>query len=221
MMGSNSDLLYAIEIEYKGFYDTETPLELKLSQIYHEIDQVDSVLSGLTYYIYLNEKFDIKVEAKENTRALAGDNVQFTAESDELDAVFTWYNMSGDSIGNGNVLNVQAEQTQRYYLRGYSSTVDAYGYDSVALVVRNGAITSLSPNPATNQVVVSYALSNQVQGGTLQITNTAGIVLLSTPFANTQTSTTLNLQNLVAGQYSVRLVSANGEVLDSKTLIVQ
>lgn len=221
MMGSNSDLLYAIEIEYKGFYDTETPLELKLSQIYHEIDQVDSVLSGLTYYIYLNEKFDIEIEAKDDAIAIAGDNVQFTAESDELDAVFTWYNMSGDSIGNGNVLNVQAEQTQRYYLKGYSSTVDAYGYDSVALVVRNGAITSLSPNPATNQVVVSYALSNQVQGGTLQITNTAGMVLVSTPFANTQTSTTLNLQTLVAGQYSVRLVSANGEVLDSKTLIVQ
>ena len=220
MMGSNSDLLYAIEIEYKGFYDTETPLELKLSQIYHEIDQVDSVLSGLTYYIYLNEKFDIKVEAKENARALAGDNVQFTAESDELDAVFTWYNMSGDSIGNGNVLNVQAEQTQRYYLRGYSSTVDAYGYDSVSLVVRSGAITSLSPNPATNQVVVSYSITNQVQSGTVQIANTNGIVLSSTPFTAPQTSTTLNLQNLVAGQYSVRLVSATGEVLDSKTLIV-
>ena len=35
------------------------------------------------------------------------------------------------------------------------------------------------------------------------------------------TTHTLNLQNLVAGQYSVRLVSATGEVMDSKTLIVQ
>ena len=48
-----------------------------------------------------------------------------------------------------------------------------------------------------------------------------GIVLQSIPFTNAQTSTTLNLQNLVAGQYSVRLVSGIGEVLDTKTLIVQ
>lgn len=35
------------------------------------------------------------------------------------------------------------------------------------------------------------------------------------------TTHTLNVQNLVAGQYSVRLLSATGEVLDTKTLIVQ
>ena len=96
------------------------------------------------------------------------------------------------------------------------------GYDdTVSVVVRNGAITAISPNPATKQAVVSYALSNQVQGGTVQIANTNGIVLLSTPFAAPQTSTILNLHSLTAGQYSVRLVSATGEVMDSKTLIVQ
>ena len=96
------------------------------------------------------------------------------------------------------------------------------GYDdTVSVVVRNGAITAISPNPATKQAVVSYTLSNQVQGGTVQIANISGIILLSTPFTVSQTSTTLNLQNLVAGQYSVRLVSSTGEVLDTKTLIVQ
>ena len=96
------------------------------------------------------------------------------------------------------------------------------GYDdTVSVVVRNGAITAISPNPATNQAVVSYTLSNQVQGGTVQIANIGGIILLSTPFTVSQTSTTLNLQNLVAGQYNVRLVSVTGEVLDTKTLIVQ
>ena len=221
VLEKNAELPYAIEIVYKNFMNTEEPLELKMTQMCYKSEQVDSVLSGLTYYVYLNEKFDIEVDAKDDAIALAGDNIQFTAESGELDAVFTWYNMSGDSIGNGNVLNVQADQTQQYYLRGYSSTVDAYGYDSVVLVVRNGAITAITPNPATNQAVVSYTLSNQVQNGTIQIANNNGIVLQSIPFTNAQTSTTLNLQNLVAGQYSVRLVSGIGEVLDTKTLIVQ
>ena len=221
VMSGNSDLLYAIEIEYKDYYDTEIPLELKMTQTCHEIDQVDSFLSRLTYYVYLNEKFDIKVIAKENARALAGDNVQFTAESDELDAVFTWYNMSGDSIGNGNVLNVQADQTQRYYLKGYSSTVDAYGYDSVALVVRNGAITAISPNPTSGHTVVTYNLASSVSAASIVVTNSSGLTVYSSAIDVSATTHTLNVQNLVAGQYSVRLVSATGEVLDTKTLIVQ
>ena len=166
-----------------------------------------------------NRTFD--VVAMQNQTAMAETSITFSAVNIGEPATYLWYNAAGDSIASGTTLSTTATQSQQYRL-SVQATADGYkGYDTVSLVVRNGAITSLSPNPATNQVVVSYALFNQVQGGTVQIANTNGIVLLSTPFAATQTSTTLNLQNLVAGQYSVRLVSAAGEVLDSKTLIVQ
>lgn len=166
-----------------------------------------------------NRTFD--VVAMQNQTAMPEEPVTFSAVNIGEPATYLWYNETGDSIASGTTLSTTATQSQQYRL-SVQATADGYkGYDTVSVVVRNGAITSLSPNPATNQVVVSYALSNQVQGGTVQIANTNGIVLLSTPFANTQTSTTLNLQNLVAGKYSIRLVSATGEVLDSKTLIVQ
>ena len=166
-----------------------------------------------------NRTFD--VVAMQNQTAMAETSITFSAVNIGEPATYLWYNAAGDSIASGTTLSTTATQSQQYRL-SVQATADGYkGYDTVSVVVRNGAITSLSPNPASNQVEVSYALSNQVQGGTVQIANTNGIVLLSTPFAAPQTSTILNLHNLTAGQYSVRLVSATGEVLDSKTLIVQ
>lgn len=185
-------------------------------------DEKGETLYGGEHYKAIrddNRTFD--VVAMQNQTAMAETSITFSAVNIGEPATYLWYNAAGDSIASGTMLSTTATQSQQYRL-SVQATADGYkGYDTVSVVVRSGAITSLSPNPATNQVVVSYALSNQVQGGTVQIANTTGIVLSSTAFTASQTSTTLNLQTLVAGQYSVRLVSANGEVLDSKTLIVQ
>lgn len=185
-------------------------------------DSNGKTLYGGEHYMAIRDDERIfDVVAMQNQTAMPEEPVTFNAVNIGEPATYVWYNAAGDSIASGTTLSTTATQSQQYRL-SVQATADGYkGYDTVSLVVRNGAITSLSPNPATNQVVVSYALSNQVQGGTVQIANTNGVVLLSTPFTATQTSTTLNLQNLVAGRYSVRLVSATGEVLDSKTLIVQ
>ena len=185
-------------------------------------DSNGKTLYGGEHYMAIrddNRTFD--VVAMQNQTAMPEEPVTFNAVNIGEPATYVWYNAAGDSIASGTTLSTTATQSQQYRL-SVQATADGYkGYDTVSLVVRNGAITSLSPNPATNQVVVSYALSNQVQGGTIQIANANGVVMLSTSFSNTQTSATLNLQNFTAGQYSVRLVSATGEVLDSKTLIVQ
>ena len=185
-------------------------------------DSNGKTLYGGEHYMAIRDDERIfDVVAMQNQTAMPEEPVTFNAVNIGEPATYVWYNAAGDSIASGTTLSTTATQSQQYRL-SVQATADGYkGYDTVSLVVRNGAITSLSPNPATNQVVVSYALSNQVQGGTIQIANANGVVMLSTPFTAPQTSTILNLHNLTAGQYSVRLVSATGEVLDSKTLIVQ
>ena len=181
----------------------------------------ETLYGGEHYKVVRDPDREFEVKALEDQVVMQQTPVTFSAVNIGEPATYVWYNAAGDSIASGTTLSTTATQSQQYRL-SVQATADGYkGYDTVSVVVRNGAITSLSPNPATNQVVVSYALSNQVQGGTVQIANTAGIVLSSTAFTASQTSTTLNLQTLVAGQYSVHLVSATGEVLDSKTLIVQ
>ena len=96
------------------------------------------------------------------------------------------------------------------------------GYDdTVSVVVRNGAITAISPNPTSGQTVVTYSLAENVSGVSIVVLSVSGMQVYSSAVDVSATTHTLNLQNLVAGQYSVRLVSSTGEVLDSKTLIVQ
>ena len=185
-------------------------------------DEKGETLYGGEHYEVIRDPervFDVK--ALEDQVVMPETPITFNAVNIGEPATYVWYNTAGDSIASGTTLNTTATQSQQYRL-SVQATADGYkGYDTVSVVVRNGAITAITPNPATNQAVVSYTLSNQVQNGTIQIANNNGIVLQSIPFTNAQTSTTLNLQNLVAGQYSVRLVSGIGEVLDTKTLIVQ
>ena len=180
-----------------------------------------TLYGGEHYMAIRDDKRTFDVVAMQNQTAMPEESVTFNAVNIGEPATYVWYNAAGDSIASGTTLSTTATQSQQYRL-SVQATADGYkGYDTVSLVVRNAVITSLSPNPATNQVVVSYSVTNQVQSGTVQIANTNGIVLSSTPFTAPQTSTTLNLQNLTAGQYNVRLVSSTGEVMDTKTLIVQ
>ena len=185
-------------------------------------DEKGETLYGGEHYEVIRDPervFDVK--ALEDQVVMPETPITFNAVNIGEPATYVWYNTAGDSIASGTTLNTTATQSQQYRL-SVQATADGYkGYDTVSVVVRNGAITAITPNPATNQAVVSYTLSNQVQNGTIQIANNNGIVLQSIPFTNAQTSTTLNLQNLVAGQYNVRLVSGIGEILDTRTLIVQ
>ena len=181
----------------------------------------ETLYGGEHYKVVRDPDREFEVKALEDQVVMQQTPVTFSAVNIGEPATYVWYNAAGDSIASGTTLSTTATQSQQYRL-SVQATADGYkGYDTVSVVVRSGDITSLSPNPASNQVVVSYALSNQVQGGTVQIANTNGVAVLSVPFTSAQTSATLNLQTLVAGQYSVRLVSATGEVLDSKNLIVQ
>lgn len=213
------DYPFAIYVAYKDFAMLDTPIEWEMTQLCYENDEVDSVVSSTVLYIDLNEPKKIDVRANENTLAFAGDVVGFIAESEELDAVFTWYNTVGDTIGIGDAITITPTASQQVYLEGYSSSVGAYGYDTVTVTVRRAAITALTPNPANNQTIVSYRLASDVTSASIVIANATGQVLYSAPLDVTQTTHTVNLQAIPTGQYTVRIESL-GSPLDAKTLIV-
>ena len=142
-----------------------------------------------------------------------------TASSSESDVEYAWYNRRGSKVGIGDELRVAPTITQQYYLVGRSETQNAIGYDSITISVRRGAITSISPNPATIQTLVSYRLSGDVGSAYLSVSNSMGQVVYSANINMSQTSHLIELSNIPAGQYFVRIVS-QGEPIDVKTLIV-
>ena len=155
------------------------------------------------------------VIVKENT------TITLSAEDIGEDAVYNWYNASGTLVSSGQNISVTSSTTEKYTLEVIAKADGYKDYDSVYVIRTLGNIVGISPNPISGHTVVTYNLASSVSDASIIVTNSSGLVVYSSAINVAVTTHTLNLQNLVAGQYSVRLVSATGEVLDSKTLIVQ
>ena len=160
-------------------------------------------------------------EGGENIIANANVPVNLSATAIGEDAVYNWYDASGVLVNSGQNIAVTSSQTQKYTLE-VTAKADGYkDYDSVYVIRTLGNIVSISPNPASGQAVVTYNLASSVSSASIVVTNSSGLPVYNSAINVSATTHTLNLQNLVAGQYSLRLVSSTGEVLDTKTLIVQ
>lgn len=152
---------------------------------------------------------------------LPGDEVTLSVEYCNMpDANYTWYNMSGDSVGNGETIYLKATSSQAFCLRAHSELYDAIAYDTVSLSVRRCIITRINPNPANNQVTIEYRLASNVNTANITLTSTTGQLFYSSRLNTTVSSLDINLQAIPAGQYIIRIES-NGEILDIKSLLIQ
>ena len=160
-------------------------------------------------------------EGGNNVVANANTPANLSATAIGEDAVYNWYNASGALVNSGQNISVTSSTTEKYTLEVIAKADGYKDYDSVYVIRTLGNIASISPNPASGQAVVTYNLASSVSSASIVVTNSSGLPVYNSAINVSATTHTLNVQNLVAGQYSVRLLSATGEVLDTKTLIVQ
>ena len=129
-------------------------------------------------------------------------------------------------MGSGLTCNVNPLQNTTYTLR-VTADADGYrAYSTVTVMVVDGELRLIAPNPADNQVRIGYALSRNVSAATLQILNGSGQMVYSQALSGGNNSkvtgeAVVNTSSLAAGSYTVRLVSSNGRVHDRKTLVVR
>lgn len=187
----------------------------------------DSVFADgdIDYTVMYDEAAYFNVTAYEDMTVMAGESFELSAEADAADATFEWYNMQDVLIGTGNHISLSSTSTQQYYVRGYSPSDNTVGYDTVAVTVRHGIITKITPNPAHNQVLVKYTLADDVTNPTISLRNSNGMVVYSASIGTHPALCHINIKTidvvpLPTGNYTVSLED-NGVVLDSKTLVVQ
>ena len=186
----------------------------------------DSILGGEHYRCVRTNGRWFEAAITATTSGLEGDPVVLTATDINEDADYQWYDEQGNNIGNGLTCIVYPLQNTTYTLR---VTADADGYRAYGTELVNvtgGELRQLTPNPADNQVRIGYALSRNVSAATLQILNGSGQVVYSQALSGGNGSKVIgeaivNTSSLAAGSYTVRLVSSNGKVHDSKTLVVR
>ena len=186
------------------------------------VPESEELQNRLTILVDKNQRDKLfKAEGGEDVIVKENTIITLSAEDIGENAVYNWYNTSGKFVDRGQNISVTALGTEKYTLEVIAKADGYKDYDSVYVVTTLGKIESISPNPANEQAIVTYDLSSSVSNAYIAIINYSGVLVYNSEIDVLATTHTLNLQNLVAGQYNVRLVSAAGEVMDTKTLIVQ
>ena len=186
----------------------------------------DSILGGEHYQCIRTNGRYFQAVAHDDMTILWGETASLYATDILETAEYKWYDDQGNEVGDGLTCNVSPQQNTNYTLR-VTADADGYrAYSTVTVMVVDGELRMLAPNPADNQVRIGYALSRNVSSATLQILNGSGQVVHSQMLNGGNGSkvtgeTLVNTSSLASGSYTVRLVSSNGKVHDSKTLVVR
>ncbi len=157
------------------------------------------------------------------------DNTLLTAGTTEDSLVMLYRSYSGDDwkIVNGYTVNKGAQATDKIG----NIVVDTLKKGEYVFGIYDHSVTGIqqiksdspfklgvNPNPSSLECTVSFNLQNLRQA-TIQIIDTAGKIVRDTTIHSSQTSCSFQLNNLAAGTYQVRLITAD-KVLDHIPLIL-
>jgi len=164
--------------------------------------------------------FKAHAEASKTKIVRGKEDVTLTSNTIPDEATYTWLDGGKNTIGDGNQLTVSPAVNQTFTVEIQKEDDGFKSYGEVGVIVVDGVIKSLSPNPAQNNVTVNYLLADDVANATIQIANIFGNVQVSLPLSTTQEQQDISLLGLVSGNYVVQLV-INGFVVDSQSLIIK
>lgn len=138
------------------------------------------------------------------------------------EAVYNWYDVQGELIYTGTSLTVIADIAKTYKLEVISSVDGFKDYKEVEVTLNPHQLTSIAPNPSSNNITVNYNL-NTPNSAYLSIVgylgNDTGIqrnYILDT----NSSQTNIDISNYATGYYTLTLV-CDGQIVESQNLIKQ
>lgn len=218
----NPNELYTLETKV-SFLTQLTPNinEFEFDLALYDIEKGENLIGGEHYLSIKDEVRNFKAIALKDTVILNSQPITFNAVNISEEAEYIWYNANGDTISTQQMLEVQPMKTEYYLLEVVAQYDGAKDYDTVTATMINGIINNITPNPASNNISVSYMLSEYTPTAMIQIMNNLGIVLNSTIVTNNQTEVEINISSFVKGLYTLSLVTTNGELIDRDILVIQ
>ncbi len=176
------------------------------------------IIGGETFHIEVEGKDGFYADAGSDQEISQGETADISAYEINEDVVYNWYDQDGNLISTGIDVSVSPEITKKYKLEVISDNGGIIDYDDIEIKVKEYEILSMSPNPASNQVNINYNATNA----------SSAYIMVTQPYGNTsnyildvnQSTININLTGYTTGLYYAVMV-CNGEVYDSKTLIVE
>jgi hypothetical protein len=112
------------------------------------------------------ETYEIKKKTRNIFEAIAPDKeadlnqaITISAEDINEPAIYNWYNNEGNLIYQGKDLQIANAIAEKYRLEVIATTDGYKDYREVEVTLKPSTLENISPNPASNNVIVSYKLN--------------------------------------------------------------
>lgn len=207
---------------YLDFNFLTKKLTDKTKFTYHVIQrdkQTGEVVGGETFVIKKKQRDRFDADAGDDVEVSSNQAVTLSAESINEPAVYNWYDSQGNFIYQGQDLEIPSAIAETYRLEVISDIDGFKDYDEVSVTLRPSTLDQIAPNPASNNVTVTYTLNN-VSSAHLRVQSYYENVAYNYPLDANNSQVTFNVSTYNTGFYVVSLV-CDGQVVDSKTLIKQ
>ncbi len=205
---------------YVSFNFLTDELTDKRKFIYHLIQKdatTGEVIGGETFEIRKKANHLFQAIATGPATAIRNTPISLSATTINEEAIYNWYDSEGTLIHQGENFDLVPIASQTYKLEVIATGDGFKDYDQVTVSVPPHEIISLSPNPSSNQIDVTYF----IQGATtahLSIVNTNTAATYNYVLDLNEENITLDISSLTNGYYEVALFTDN-EVQDSETLL--
>lgn len=190
-------------------------------EIFESVIDSNQYYSGTHYYIEKKDSIKFSAKTDKIIKANSGSQISLSASIQNGNYTYNWYDKDHTLIASGATATVACPpETTEYQLEVLSDDYCFYDNATISIYVNQNFINSISPNPASTYIDVSYQLANTVNSATINIVNQLGIIVISQNLNVKQNSITIPVTRLQTGTYAVRLM-VNNNISDSKNFVKQ
>lgn len=183
------------------------------------LDSYDSLIGGVRFEVNRYERNPFKANAGNDKEIKEGESVNISAIAINESASYNWYDLEGNLVYEGSAFSITPEITSKYKLEVITDADGFKDYDEMEVKVNPFWIDVISPNPASNQVNISY-VADKASSAYLMILNQTSTVSNNYIIDTNLLETNINLSTYQTGVYTIVLV-CDGVARDAKNLVVQ
>lgn len=227
LVTANNALLTDVELQAQAYATLNLTFNFLIKELtdktrfkYHLIQKDAStgeVIGGETFEINKKNRESFTAIAQKNTSETVNTNIVLSADQLFEAAIYNWYDSEGNLIYSGQNFEVTPDITKTYKLEVIAEKDGFKDYTDIVVEGVPFEIKSLSPNPANQNVLVTYHVASD-SSSYLILTDLSNAQSNNYILDSNASELTIDLSNFQAGTYSITLVS-DGNVIESKNLI--
>ena len=188
-------------------------------EFHYHINQINSednsIIGGELFIVKTtNENLSIDANAGNDVTATSDETVNIEADLIPGNVDYKWYDEDGNLISEEREFDVVSDSSTTYQLKVFDIENGLTDEDYINITVDDNEIESISPNPTTNQIVVTYNNDNANNSYIMIVENN----VIHNYLINNSNTITIQVGNFSTGTHTIILV-CDGLIKDVKNFV--